>query len=161
MLCSPDWTHVPDLSNNAIEPATDGTMTRTLRRLSIPARLALRRSLPLQVARIIVLWWFCDGLVVRLGVGMPGGVLGLLVLLVALFTGLVRPISLARGADWLLSSMLLFFVPALVVVIDMPQLFGLLGLKLLMVVIAGTASVMLVTAATVFCLQRWMRPYEP
>lgn len=135
-------------------------MTRTLRRLSIPARRSLRRSLPLQVALIVVLWWLCDALVARLELAVPAGVLGMLVLLTALGTGLIRTISLARGADWLLSSMLLFFVPALVVVIDMPGLLGLLGLKLLLVIIAGTASVMLVTAATVFWLQRWMDPHE-
>jgi holin-like protein len=135
-------------------------MTRSLRRLSISARRTLRRSLPLQVAVIILLWWLCDGLVARIGLAIPGGVLAMLVLLAALGTGLIRTISLARGADWLLSSMLLFFVPALVVVIDMPELLGPLGFKLLLVVIAGTAAVMLVTAATVFCLQRWMRPDE-
>lgn len=114
----------------------------------------------MQVALIILLWWLCDALVARTGLAIPGGVLGMLVLLAALFSGLIRTISLARGADWLLSSMLLFFVPALVVVIDMPELLGPLGFKLLLVVIVGTASVMLVTAATVFCLQRWIRQDE-
>ncbi len=136
-------------------------MAGKLRRITIASRRTLRRSTSLQLLLIIAIWWLCDRASEVLGLGVPGGVLAMLVLLAPLAGGWIRLPSLSKGADWLLTSMLLFFVPALVVLIDMPELFGLLGLKLLLVVITGTATVMLVTAATVVWMQRWTMPDEP
>ncbi len=41
---------------------------------------------------------------------------------------------------------MLFFVPAVVGIIAYPQLFGLLGLKILLIIVLGTISVMGATA---------------
>jgi len=66
----------------------------------------------------------------------------------------------SRGAGWLLAEMLLFFVPAAMIVIQNPQLFGTLGLKLLLVIVVGTVLVMAATALTIDLLFRWKQRRE-
>ncbi|MNL56483.1 holin-like protein [compost metagenome] len=61
-----------------------------------------------------------------------------------------------RGASWLLGEMLLFFVPAVMSLLDHREFLGLLGLKLLVVILLGTALVMAGTALTIDLCYRWM-----
>ena len=103
----------------------------------------------LQAAVLIGLWWGCE-LVVRVAhLPLPGGVLGMLVL-IALLSGHVLPVRwFARGAGGLLNHMLLFFVPAFMTLRDHPELVGITGLKLLAVIVVGILSVMAGTAMIV------------
>jgi holin-like protein len=64
--------------------------------------------------------------------------------------------SLKRGANWLLAEMLLFFVPAVLALLDHSELLGLMGLKILTVIILSTVAVMSVTALTVDLCYRWI-----
>jgi holin-like protein len=64
------------------------------------------------------------------------------------------------GARLLLADMLLF-LPAVLGVMDHPALFGLLGLKLLAVIVPGTALVMAATALSVEWAARRMDGHEP
>src|SRR5688572_12840441 len=111
------------------------------------SRRRLRGSRLLQAAIIVGLWWLCDRIAQRFAVPVPGGVLGMLALLGLFASHRLRARSVAKGADWLLAEMLLFFVPAVMVLIDMPHMLGWLGIKLLMAVVVGTSAVMLATAA--------------
>jgi len=112
-------------------------------------RLAALAGTALQAALLIGLWWVCD-LAVRLaGLPIPGGVLGLFVLLGLLASGALPAKWLSRGASGLLNHMLLFFVPAAMTLRDHTELLGVTGLKLLAVIVVGIVSVMAGTALIV------------
>lgn len=102
-----------------------------------------------QLGGLIGLWWLCELAVHRLGLPVPGGVLGLAVLLVLLASGALPARWLARGAGRLLDHLLLFFVPASVTVLNHKELLGLTGLKVLAVIVVGIGTVMAGTALVV------------
>jgi len=119
------------------------------RKLLISSRLALRRSRILQGCALAAFWAMGEGIARATGLPVPGGIIGLGLVLLLFASGRVRTVSLRRGADWLLAEMLLFFVPAVLAVLDHREFLGLLGLKLLAVVLTGTLFVMGATGLTV------------
>lgn len=127
----------------------------SLRRGQLGLRSGLRRSAGMQIGVLVVIWLLAQALIQRLGVPVPAGIVGLFVLLLAFAMRWLSPRSFTRGARWLLAEMLLFFVPAAMILLDNRQMFGWLGLKLLLVVVAGTLLVMASTAVTVELLLRW------
>lgn len=102
-----------------------------------------------QAGVLVGIWFFSDSLVRLLGLPVPAGVVGLLLLLALLLSGKVAPRWVKSGADWMLSEMLLFFVPSAVAIIQYGRLFESEGLRLALVVIPGTLLVMCVTAIAV------------
>ena len=126
----------------------------SLRRGQLGLRRGLRRSACLQISVLVVIWLLAEMLMQRLAVPVPAGIVGLLLLLLAFAMRWLSPRSFTRGAQWLLAEMLLFFVPAVPVVLDHPELFGLVGLKIVLVILAGTAAVMGSTALTVELFHR-------
>lgn len=102
-----------------------------------------------QVLTVFAFWLLGEAVTRVLGIHLPGGIIGLGLLLALLAMRRVSTISMRRGAGWFLSDMLLFFVPAVLAVLDHPELFGLTGLKILFVIVTSTALVMLATAFTV------------
>lgn len=113
-----------------------------LRKMTLSLRLAARRSRLIQGGVLAAFWLAGEALVRLLKLPLPGGVLGLALVLLLLASGRLRAVSLRRGADWLLAEMLLFFVPAVLAVLDHREFLGLLGLKLLAAVLLGTLLVM-------------------
>jgi len=132
----------------------------TLRRTRLGLRRGFRRSAWLQIGGLIAVWLLAGWAVQRLGVPVPGGIAGLFALLLAFALRWLSPHSFARGARWLLAEMLLFFVPAAMILLENREMFGWLGLKLLLVVVAGTLLVMAGTAVTVEVLLRWSLRHE-
>lgn len=118
-------------------------------------------SVLLQTGLLLLLWCAGELLVRATGLPVPGGVAGLVMLLALLATGLLPLTRVARGADWLLGCMLLFFVPAVLAVLDHPLLVGITGLKILLVLVVGTAAVMATVAAVVQLALRHGRDDEP
>ena len=122
---------------------------------SIRLRHALHHSRAGQMA-LLAAFWLAGEAVVRLtGLPLPAGIVGLALLLGLLATHRISLCSLRKGASWFLAEMLLFFVPAVLAVLNYPQMLGLLGLKILAVILGGTVSVMTVTAMTVELAGRW------
>ncbi|MGG1945239.1 CidA/LrgA family protein [Trinickia sp. NRRL B-1857] len=117
--------------------------TKSIERLGQVGRIAGQSAL------LAVLWLGADFAARHLGLPIPGGVIGLAALLVLLFTGGVAPRWVKAGADWLLSDMLLFFVPAAVAVVQYGGLFKSDGWRLALVVVGGTLAVMVAVAFTV------------
>jgi len=115
----------------------------------ISSRLIMRRSRLLQGGALAAFWAVGEGVSRLAHLPVPGGIIGLALLLLLLASGRLKSISLRRGADWLLAEMLLFFVPAVLAVLDHREFLGLLGLKLLAVVLTGTLFVMGTTGLTV------------
>ncbi|WP_420998078.1 CidA/LrgA family protein [Cupriavidus sp. 30B13] len=118
---------------------------------SLPAggRLLNGAAAGVQVAALCALWLLADWLRARLGIALPAGLLGLVALAALLFTGAVRGGWVRRGADWLLGEMLLFFIPAVLAVVQYPDLVRHQGLRICAVIALSTVAVMLVTALVV------------
>ncbi|MGF6769812.1 holin-like protein [Paraburkholderia sp. GAS199] len=103
----------------------------------------------IQSAALCGLWFVADYAVRLLHLPVPGGVVGLVALLALLFCGGVAPRWIKAGADWLLSDMLLFFIPAAVAAVQYGGLFREDGWRLALVVVAGTLMVMVAVAFAV------------
>jgi len=129
---------------------------RLLPRTPLVLRLALRRSRVLQIALIVLFALLGQVLAKALGLPVPGGVIGMALVLALLATRRLRVRNVHRGASWLLAEMLLFFVPAVMSLLDHREFLGMLGVKLLVVILLGTAMVMAGTALTIDLCYRWM-----
>lgn len=123
-------------------------------------RAVLRRARPLQILILAAIWLAGDALVRILALPVPGGVVGMAGLLALLALGWVKPASVRLGAYWLLAEMLLFFVPAVIAVMDHAEFMGALGLKVALVIVVGTVLVMAGTALTVDLLYRWRLAHQ-
>lgn len=91
---------------------------------------------------------------------IPGGVVGLALLLLAFALGWVKPAALQLGAGLLMAEMLLFFIPALMSLLDYGSLLREDGWRILLVIGVSTLTVMLVTAFTVELVCRWRMRHE-
>ncbi|MBA5982094.1 CidA/LrgA family protein [Pseudomonas sp. MD195_PC81_125] len=91
---------------------------------------------------------------------IPGGVIGMALLLLAFAFGWVKPAALQLGAGLLMAEMLLFFIPALMSLLDYGVLLRDDGWRILLVIGASTLMVMLVTAFTVELAVRLRRSHE-
>ena len=127
----------------------------SLRSVSIGFRRGFHQSRLAQIGCIMLFWLLGEFLVRTLRLPLPGGIVGLALALALMSTGRLSVFSLRRGATWLLDEMLLFFVPAMLAVTEHHEFFGLLGLKILVVIFVGTLVVMSVTALTVDLFLRW------
>nr|WP_315527793.1 CidA/LrgA family protein [uncultured Achromobacter sp.] len=125
-------------------------------RTALVLRLALRRSRLLQIALIVLFALLGQALANAFGLPIPGGVIGMALVLALLATRRLRVRNVHRGASWLLGEMLLFFVPAVMSLLDHREFLGMLGVKLLVVIVLGTALVMTGTALTIELCYRWM-----
>jgi holin-like protein len=120
----------------------------------LKSRRLVRRSRIIQVCLIIALWWVSAGAMRLLPLPIPSGILGFALALILLATGRISPFTLRRGSQWFTGEMMLFFVPAVVSILDHPEFIGPLGLELLAVIILSTLAVMTVTALTVELIWR-------
>jgi holin-like protein len=111
----------------------------------------------LQVLLLIVIWFACDRAAAWLHLPFSGGVVGLLLMVALLLAGVVRPSVVDHGAEWLLSNMLLFFVPLIVSVVQFTSLLEREGLRLFAAIGIGFTSVLLATALTVEWVCRFER----
>ena len=113
----------------------------------------------LQVGLLSAIWAAMEGMRQHFGWSMPAGLIGFGLLAVGLFTGLVKAQWLQAGTNWLMAEMLLFFVPAMLVVTEYPDLIRHQGLRILAVIVISTACVMAVTALAVdrvYRLELWL-----
>jgi len=127
----------------------------SLRSLTVSSRRTLHHRPSLQVALLMVFWIAGELVSHGLGLPLPGSIIGLAMILVLLGSRLLSPASMRLGADWLLAEMLLFFIPALPAILDHREFLGLLGLKILAVILSGTLAVMAVTALVTDYAYRW------
>lgn len=114
-----------------------------------------RRSLPLQILLLIAFWWIGESLALASRLPIPGGIVGMLMVLALLFTRRLRLRSMRRGAEWFLAEILLFFLPAVLAVFAHQRFFGWVGLEILLTLLVGTLCVGGVTALTVELCHRW------
>ena len=122
----------------------------------------MKRFTRLIVELVVLLAIYLLGcqLAVWLAWPIPGGVVGLGLLLATFASGLVKPAALQLGAGVLMAEMLLFFIPALMSLLDYGGLLRNDGWRILPVIGFSTLAVMLVTAFTVELVCRWRLRHE-
>ena len=125
------------------------TSPASFHKSSVIFRRKLRQSLIAQMAALICIWIAGEIISRGLGLPIPGSVVGMTLLLTALITGAVQPASIRRGARWFIAELLLFFVPAVLAVLDHPEFLGIEGLKIMVVILTGVFCVMITTALSV------------
>ncbi|ARN82017.1 CidA/LrgA family protein [Methylocystis bryophila] len=106
-------------------------------------------ELAAQLCLLMGFWLIGKAFARLLGLPVPGAIIGLLLVLALLSAKVVSLSALDRGADLLLAEMVLFFIPALMAIFDHHELFGLIGLKILIMILASTGAVLAVTAIVV------------
>ncbi|MBA6134770.1 MULTISPECIES: CidA/LrgA family protein [Pseudomonas] len=126
-----------------------------------PALLKKLLRLLAELATLYALFALGGQLATWLGWPIPGGVMGLAVLLLLFAVGALKPAMLQLGAGWLMAEMLLFFIPALMSLLDYGALIRDEGWRILLVIAVSTLMVMVVTALTVELVCRWSMRHEP
>ena len=105
-----------------------------------------RLQVPVQVLLYAGLFVFAQYLVVWLHLPLPANLVGM-VLMLALIVCRVVPLKWVRaGAHWLLAEMLLFFIPAVVAVVNYTQLLLVDGWRIFAVIAISTLMVLGTTA---------------
>ncbi|MHC8290681.1 CidA/LrgA family protein [Pseudomonas sp. XS1P51] len=113
-----------------------------------------------ELAVLLAIYLLGCQMAVWFGWPIPGGVIGMVLLLLAFALGLVKPAALQMGAGLLMAEMLLFFIPALMSLLDYGSLLRSDGWRILLVIGVSTLMVMLVTAFTVELVVRLRRSHE-
>ena len=123
--------------------------------IMVQSRYLLRYRRSAQVGLVLALWGMGEAVVQGLDLPVPGGIVGLGLLLALLGTGWVPARFVRGGANWLIADMLLFFVPAVMAAREHRELLGALGVKLGIVIVVSTLCVMAGTAWLVALSQAW------
>ena len=126
-----------------------------------PALLKKALRLLVELAVLCTLFLLGGQIASWLGWPIPGGVMGLALLLILFASGVLKPATLQLGAGWLMAEMLLFFIPALMSLLDYGALIREEGWRILLVIAVSTLMVMVVTAMTVELVCRWRLRREP
>lgn len=113
-----------------------------------------------EIAVLLAIYFVGCQIAVWLQVPIPGGVMGMILLLLAFALGWVKPATLQLGAGVLMAEMLLFFIPALMSLLDHGALVRDEGWRILFVIGVSTLLVMIVTAFTVEAVCRWKLRHE-
>ncbi|MBV4368471.1 CidA/LrgA family protein [Erwinia sp. BNK-24-b] len=113
-----------------------------------------RIQVPLQVVLYIGFFIVAQQLVDWLHLPLPANIVGMLLLL-ALIMLRILPLNWVKaGSRWLLAEMLLFFIPAVVAVVNYSQLLRVDGWRIMIVI---TISTLLVLTATALVVDRVYR----
>ena len=131
-----------------------------MRRIRLSLRHFFHRYRLAQIGLLVALWAVGGEIAKAFELPLPGGIVGLFIALALLATGGVSLFSMKRGAEWFIAEMLLFFVPAVLAVLDHREFLGLLGLTILVIILASTAMVMAATALTIDLILRWSEKHE-
>ncbi|ENT2950911.1 MULTISPECIES: CidA/LrgA family protein [Klebsiella] len=124
-----------------------------------PARVApfvaRRLQVPVQVLLYAGLFVCAEYLVNWLHLPLPANLVGMLMLLMLIVCRVI-PLNWVRaGARWLLAEMLLFFVPAVVAVVNYAQLLMVDGWRIFLVIALSTTLVLGATAWVVDKVYRY------
>ncbi|GAA0121129.1 MAG: CidA/LrgA family protein [Clostridium argentinense] len=102
-----------------------------------------------QLSIILLITFLGEGISNLLKLPIPGNVLGMLLLLLALMTKIIDPKSIEDVSNYFLNNLAFFFIPASVGVLGCIDILKGNILKILLICIVTTVIVLLVTAYTV------------
>lgn len=103
-------------------------------------------QIPVQVVLYAGLFVLAEYLVLWLRLPLPANLVGMLILLMLILCRIVPLRWVRAGAAWLLAEMLLFFVPAVVAVVNYAQLLMVDGWRICLVIALSTLLVLGATA---------------
>lgn len=104
---------------------------------------------PFQIVLLAAIWLLADTAVRNLHLPLPANLTGMLLLLACILLGVVKAEWFSAGARWLLAEMLLFFVPAVVAVVNYQELLLQEGWRIMVVLLVSTTLVLGTTALVV------------
>ena len=102
-----------------------------------------------QIVLLAGIWLLADTAVRTLHLPLPANLTGMLLLLACIMLGVVKAQWFSAGARWLLAEMLLFFVPAVVAVVNYQDLLLQEGWRIMLVLVISTILVLGTTALVV------------
>ena len=102
-----------------------------------------------QLLFLIGLWWISALIQQYFHLPISAGVIGLILLLIALMSGIMKLMWIKSGADFILAELVLMFIPCVVGLVKYKQLFITQGWQLILAVVLGTLCVMVMTAYSV------------
>lgn len=103
----------------------------------------------LQLGLLTAIWWLGACIQQWLNLPVSGGVIGLLLVLVALLSGVMKLDWIKAGSSFILGELVLLFIPCVVGIMKYKDLFISQGWQLVLSVVIGTVIVMTITALTV------------
>lgn len=124
------------------------------------ARIHRFSRLAIELVVLLALWWLGSRIAAWLGWPVPGGVIGMGLLLLLFASRRVAPAALQQGSGLLLTEMLLFCIPPLMSVLDYGALLLNKGWQLGLMIAISTVLVMLATGLTVEVLCRRSMRHE-
>ncbi|MGV3464407.1 MAG: CidA/LrgA family holin-like protein [Heyndrickxia sp.] len=96
----------------------------------------------IQVAILVAFSYIMGKLSNALHIGIPGSILGIIILFILLKTNIVKLKWIEIGGNWLLAEFLLFFIPSAVGVIQYKNMLMDNGFKIISIIILSSALVM-------------------
>ncbi|MBR9726555.1 CidA/LrgA family protein [Shewanella intestini] len=135
-------------------------MTTTLTKPTPSVRIKNSTIKFTQVCLFCIFSWACHIVAIKLNSPIPGSVIGLAVLLILLSMKLVPEKMVNNGATWLISDLLLFFIPPVVSVIKYQDILEHFGTVLLSSMLIASTIVLLGTAFTVDRLFKFEHQYR-
>lgn len=111
--------------------------------------LSTRLQIPVQVALYAGLFLIAEQLVSRMHLPLPANIVGMLLLLMLILCRVLPLNWVKAGSRWLLAEMLLFFVPAVVAVVNYAQLLRVEGWRIFAVIAISTTLTLGATALVV------------
>ena len=113
---------------------------------SFAPSVLMRLQVPVQVALYAGLFLISDQLVSLFHLPLPANIVGMLLLLAMIMLRILPVRWVQAGSRWLLAEMLLFFVPAVVAVVNYAQLLMIDGWRIFLVIALSTMMVLGATA---------------
>ena len=107
-----------------------------------------------QLAIILVICFVGEALNKLLNIPIPGNVIGMIIMLIALLSGVLKLEAIEDVTDFLLKHLAFFFVPAGVGIISSMDIIASNLIPLISVILLSTTVVMVVTGITVQILKR-------
>ncbi|KOR14380.1 murein hydrolase transporter LrgA [Acinetobacter sp. C15] len=117
--------------------------------LELKTQISKLKSSSHQIINILAVWGCAYVLQKLLNLPVTSGVLGFFLLLFLLKTNWLKFANVEQGANFLLSELLLFFIPPVVGVIQYQNLLIVSGCKILLVILISTLLVMMTSVYTV------------
>lgn len=108
-----------------------------------------RLQIPIQVVLYAALFLVADRLVTLLHLPVPANIVGMFMLLFLIMFGILPIKWVKAGSRWLLAEMLLFFIPAVVAVVNYAQLLMVEGWKIFLVIAISTTLTLGITSLVV------------
>ena len=113
-----------------------------------------------EIALVLIIAMTGDSLARAFDIPIPGSVIGMLLLLIALSAGMIKIQSLEQISAFLLSNLAFFFIPAGVGLMNVMGTVQADLVKILAVVILSTILVLVTTGWTVQFLKGVVKKYE-